>query len=228
MFLIVMLTGIVGFIASFSMLRAGIHAMWLRYPLAVAMAYLGFLSLLWVWLRVKTDDVMGDLGIADAPSGNGGWGGPSDEPFSGGGGHFGGAGQSGSFDPPGDPGLVEALSDADGSGAVSATADVASGLDLEELAVILAVIAALVGALWAAVTVVSTAPTLFAELLLDGALASGLYRRLRRVEGDHWLGTAVRRTAWRFLGVAVLFSLVGVTLQALAPGARSIGQVFMK
>jgi hypothetical protein len=102
---------------------------------------------------------------------------------------------------------------------------VAGALDLEELAIVIVAILALIGSVWAALTIITAAPTLFAELLLDGALATGLYKRLRKVDGDHWLATAVRRTVWRFVGVAVLFSVLGAVMQSVVPGAKSIGQL---
>lgn len=51
--LIIALTGAAGLLCSFTMLRAGIASMTLRYPLAVAAAYLVFLLLLWIWLRAR-------------------------------------------------------------------------------------------------------------------------------------------------------------------------------
>ena len=67
---------------------------------------------------------------------------------------------------------------------------------------------------------------LLAELLFDAALSAGLYRRLRDVRGEHWLRTAVLRTAGPFAAVALLFSLAGGVMQSVVPEARSIGQVF--
>jgi hypothetical protein len=52
---------------------------------------------------------------------------------------------------------------------------------------IVAMMFAVVAAFW----IVWVAPALFAELVLDAALAAGLYRRVRGVRGDHWLRTAV-------------------------------------
>ena len=47
--LLLFVTGLLGFLASVVMLRLGLHAMWLRYPLAVAVAYLAFLVMLRIW-----------------------------------------------------------------------------------------------------------------------------------------------------------------------------------
>ena len=52
MTLIVLLTGASGFIASVLLLRLGLHAMWLRYALGMAVAYLVFLLLVRIWLAL--------------------------------------------------------------------------------------------------------------------------------------------------------------------------------
>lgn len=46
------LTGLAGFLASVWLLRVGIEAMWLRYPLAAAIGYLVFLTLVWNLVRM--------------------------------------------------------------------------------------------------------------------------------------------------------------------------------
>ena len=97
--------------------------------------------------------------------------------------------------------------------------------DAEEFAVVLIVLIALVSAACAAVWIVWMAPSLFAELLLDGAIATGLYRRLRGVTGDHWLRTAIKRTVWAFLGIAILFAIAGAAMQAYSPASKTMGQV---
>lgn len=57
MMLVVTLTAAVGFLASFVLLHAGVNALWLRYLIAVAIAYLAFLFFLWCWLRLRRDGV---------------------------------------------------------------------------------------------------------------------------------------------------------------------------
>jgi hypothetical protein len=53
MALLVALTGGAGFLCSFTLLRSGIDAMWLRYLISVGAAYLAFLVLLWLWMRIS-------------------------------------------------------------------------------------------------------------------------------------------------------------------------------
>jgi hypothetical protein len=102
--------------------------------------------------------------------------------------------------------------------------DAAGGLDLDDLFVAIFLIAAVAAGLWAAVSIVWTAPSLLAELLLDAALAGGLYRRLRGVAGDHWLETALRKTALPFGVVAAIFIASGAMMETLAPGVDSVGE----
>jgi hypothetical protein len=222
MMLIVALTGAVGFLTSFTLLHSGVDAMWLRYSAAVAIAYAAFLFFLWCWLRLKSEDVIDGLELPVPGSGSDGA--IADHPWQGGGGRSGGGGASGSWDD--GPAFGQGYSEFSPATADSTSLpDAAGAIDLEELGLVLLAIAALLGAAWAVLSIVWVAPALFAELLLDAALAAGLYRRLRSVDGDHWLRTAVSRTGWRFAGVAALFAVAGALMQLYAPEARSIGQV---
>jgi hypothetical protein len=209
MTLLVALTGGAGLLASFVLLQTGLHTMWLRYPLALGVAYLVFLGLLWLWLRTSASDyvdaVPGDLDFApDNIS--------TPDLVSGGGGDFAGGGASASFDAPG-PGS-NTLGDSLGSVA-----------DAEEFAIPLAVLLLAAGLALSSLYVVYTAPVLFAELLLDGALAATLFRRLRGLATQHWIETAVNRTALPFVLTAIFLGLCGAAMQAYAPGAHSLGEV---
>jgi len=91
---------------------------------------------------------------------------------------------------------------------------------------VVAVVAAIVAGLVAAGPVVLSAPSFFAEVLADGAISYGLYRRFRRLKRDHWIDSAVSRT-WLPFAVAVVFlALAGAAMQWYAPGADSIGDVW--
>lgn len=72
------------------------------------------------------------------------------------------------------------------------------------------------------------APSLFAELLLDGVLAATLYRRLHHLDSRHWLETALRRTAVPFVLTAALLGVGGAALQWHAPQAHSLGDVLQR
>ena len=234
----------VGFLASYGMLKAGLTTMALRYPLALAAGYVALLGLLSVWLRryqlrhdegVRRrqrggDDAWSGIDVVDIPFVLPDAGGDAPEGFGGGGGFSGGGAggriagvAEGSRAPIGVPSQLR-------SPATGGSKGPSFGLDLGALdegawVLIPAAIAAAV-ALGAAIYVVYIAPVLFAELLLDAALAAGLYRRLKGVQGQHWLRSAVRRTAGPALVAAALLAVSGGLMQRVYPGASSIGRVW--
>ncbi|UXI69176.1 hypothetical protein [Tahibacter amnicola] len=188
MFLMVSLTGAVGFLASYLMLRAGVGAMWIRYPLATGIAYGAFLFFLWCWLHAGNSESEADIGDDIEPV--------ERERKSGSSGDI---GSGWDFGNAGDDGIALFL-------------------------VIIAVLALATGAVLA-ISVIVTAPALLAELLVDVALAGGLYKRVRGIDRHgNWLGTAVRRTGWIFAVVALILAITGGIAQKLTPGAQSIGQ----
>ena len=73
--------------------------------------------------------------------------------------------------------------------------------------------------------VIYSAPVLFAELLLDGARAAGLYRGLRGLDRRHWLESALRRTFLPFVLTTAVVTAAGWGMGHYAPEARSIGEV---
>ena len=220
MSLIVGVTGGAGLLVSFLLLQSGMGSMALRYPFALAVAYLVFLLLLWAWLRAKEDDFTDIPGLSDAvPNFNGGG---YSTPFqSGGGGDFGGGGASGSFDGAASQSFA-GVDDTAGSSIGDAFGSVG---DADDLAIPIIAIVFAVGMAIASLYVVYLAPTLFAELLVDGVLSYTLYRHLHKVETQHWLSTAFKRTAIPFLLTAIFLAIVGAAMAHYAPGARSIGEV---
>jgi hypothetical protein len=218
--LIVAVTGGVGLLMSYLLLQSGMGSMAIRYPFALAVSYAAFLLLLWAWLRAKSDD-FGDIpDLLDAmPNLNGGG---HSAPFqSGGGGDFGGGGASGSFDGPTSQSFMS-VNDSAGDSIGDALGSVG---DADELAIpILAIVFAL-GMAVASLYVVYLAPTLFAELLVDGVLSYTLYRHLHKVETHFWLSTAFKRTVLPFLLTAIFLVIMGAAMAHYAPGARSIVEV---
>lgn len=215
MSLIVGMTGAAGLLFSYIMLQLGVNSMSLRYPLALLAAYGIFLFLLWLWLRTKAEDYV------DIPDFSGSVPSESSEcapTFEGGGGNFGGGGASGSFDGP------STFSSVDSD--TSPLSEAASAMDgADELAIPLIAVALALGIALASLYVVYAAPILFAELLVDGVLSYALYRRIKGADSQHWLESAVRRTALPFALTAIFVSVTGAAMAAYAPGARSIGQV---
>lgn len=231
MTLLVALTGGSGLLASFLLLQAGLDNMVLRYPLALLGAYGVFVLLLWLWLRTQAADWAGmpdpgiDLTQPCARSASA-W-------SSGGGGDFGGGGATASFDTaarvnpsiqrPPTTARIDSTQNHD-KGLLDNWKSAGDTADAGILMVPLLVIALALGLAFSSIYVIYSAPTLFAELLLDGALSATLYRRLRGIERRHWVSTALRKTALPFVLTALLLMAVGWGLQSAAPGARTLGE----
>lgn len=233
MFLIVALACATGFLTTFVLLQIGVTQLWLRYACAVTLAYGAFLGLVWCWLHVRRDDLTDFPDLSgSSPSGNSGSGTAPDVDFSPGGGQFGGGGASSSFD--GDATAINLASDSGelSSSTASSLPDVGigdvgdAGEALPLVAVIAAVVGviALLGAVLAAASIVWGAPTFLGELLVDVALARGLYRHMIGAYDRHWLRTALRHTFRPFLGLLVLLAITGLLMQAAVPNVVSIGQ----
>jgi hypothetical protein len=242
MSLILAATGASGFVASFVMLRIGLSAMWLRYALAVLLAYLVFLVLLRVWLylhsREPKGDAWGDL-LNAVPHDLGGPPHAAEATASafGGGGDFGGAGAGGSWGEGVSAGARHAAPSFNAGGGTGggggSGGGLASGLDIfdadsEGCGFLLLALALVVAGTLAALYVVYAAPLLLAEILVEGVLLSGLYRGMKRARrgGGDWLGAAVRRTWLPVLLTLVTFSAAGYFLQRASPRARSIGEAW--
>ena len=90
-----------------------------------------------------------------------------------------------------------------------------------------AVGAAIVAGLIAVGYVVVIAPSFFAEVLADGAISYGLYRRVRGLERHHWIWSAVSRTYLPFSAVVLFLALAGAAMQWYAPSADSIGDIWL-
>jgi hypothetical protein len=217
MSLLVGITGGAGFVASHLLLKAGLTEMWLRYLAAFSIAYLIFLALLWLWMRTRAEDYVDAPDFL--PSSRRG---PDKPSFEGKGGEFGGGGASGRFDGPADSAYIESSDTLDCIGKA-----VGSVADTDELVIPLVALAVLATLILSSFWVIYSAPVLFAELLVDGVLAAGLYRRLRGLGNRHWLETAIRRTVVPFVVATLIAALVGWGMSLYAPEARSIGDVLL-
>jgi hypothetical protein len=211
MLLLVMLTGGAGFVCSYILLQVGMDELWLRYLCSVAFAYLAFLLLLRLWLNIKNADVGDSIDLSELVP-NPGPGNPANG-WSGGGGRFGGAGASDHY---------EVVADT-GDGASSFVPDL--DLDVDEFAIPLLLLAFIAALLFASFSIVYSAPSLFAELLLDSALSATLYSRLAKMESGYWLQTAIRRTWATFLVTAIVLAIAGWGMNHYAPDAKSLGEV---
>lgn len=193
--LLLILTGATGFGLSYLLLRAGLDAMWLRYPVAVLGAYGFFLLLMRLWVELERRQIS-----------------PSDPEL------ITAIENAKNLPAEQKPVLSEKRSWWE-------HLDVGSGLDIcaAEGCIPALLLAAVIGLLVLLIAALAGAPVLLAEVLVDAFLAGVLYRRLKIAAQEHWLGTAIRKT-WTFvLATAALLSLAGACLAFLAPGATSIG-----
>ena len=192
--LLLLLTGVTGFLVSYGMLRLGLDHMWLRYPIAALVGYGVLLALIRVWVEIERSGFdPAEAGIEGA--------GPRSE-----------SGLSLQFRPARNS-WFDWLDVADFS------ADVIGEGCLP--AVLFAVVLVLLGII---LSTIAAAPALIAEVFLDAFIVTLLYRHLRIAQKEHWLGTALRKTWSAALFTAAALALGGWALEQMAPGARSIGQ----
>jgi len=224
MFILVTLTGLAGFGASVAMLAAGVETMALRYMLAMGIAYIVFLLLLWIWLRTSAGDYQ-DVPVVSKSGDGAGFDAVRDgsSDFAGGGGSFACGGASGNVDF--GAGAKADVSSGDGTveAAGSGPFDVIGQAD--EGAIPLAVILLALGIALSSLFVIWSAPVLFAEILVDALLAAGLYRRLRVMDPRQWMVAALKRTLVPFILTTLTLAAAGWGMQAYAPHSRSLGDV---
>lgn len=213
--------GVAGFLTSAGLLSAGIDQMWIRYPAAVAGGYLAFLGLLRLWIAWHRGELTPDIDLWP-------WGSPgSTEPDPAGmpvplGGHSGGAGGGATWQDA--PSLARSRSVVprpSSSGGWGFDLD----LDLDEAWWLVVAGVLVLGGAVAIVYVIYIAPVLLAEVALDAALVTTVYRRVRPHDLQHWSLGVVRRTWLPALVLALCLAGAGAALEQVAPEARSIGGV---
>ena len=223
--LIVGLAGLAAFLSSILTLRLGVPWMAVRYPLAVACGYATFFVLIRWWIawqrrfdeatlvRSSMDGVDlldgADLLKVRLPTG-----GVPDVPLFAAG-RGGGAGASTQW--------AAASSGSAPPSAPKASFDV--DLDLDEVWWIVIAVACVLGAAIAIGYVIYAAPLLLAEVALDAAVVSTLYRKLRKDDVSHWAVTVLKRTWMPALALLIFAAIGGYALQQIAPDARSMGGV---
>jgi hypothetical protein len=219
---ILSVAGLAGFLASVLLHWLGLRAMWLRYPIAVGIAYLVFLGLIGLWLSLQRRYSRARAYQQPRPVGTGGDSGAGDIIYSGADmiddddfSILSLAGSSGS-----------SASSSDGESLLKGAGDLADG-DIKGILILIVVgliVVALCAALVAGAYVIWQAPVLFAEVLVNGGLMAGMARRLRPQPEQHWTAGVIRRTWFPALLVAITFCAVGATLAYFVPGAHSMGQ----
>ena len=247
--LILVFTFCAGLVTTRALLWLGVDTMWLRYFVAMLVAYAAFLVGVRLWLAyVGAADLPDVIAPARASAsrdrkGQGGNGGGFDLPFnlggngssgtaplnlpfrSGGGGNFAGGGASDSFVSA--EGAGDLLPSSGGSGGASGTGsgfsfDLGDGDGLVVLLLALLVLLAVVGsAFW----IVWIGPEILVEAAFEALLAGGLVKSLHAGGTGGWIGRVLRKTLLPFMlvsGAAVAFAAVG---QSAYPGARTFREV---
>lgn len=225
MTLVVLITGAWGWIASWILLQWGVQSMLLRYPLAVLLSYPIFIGLIGLWLHIRWRDWAEwplDMGLPEVKTGAR----PAQRVWhSEGGGDFAGAGVSSSFEAPataGAPSRLVSVAKPDSSSHSSDPFEWAGeGWEL-------AVLGLALGGVMTAVYLVYLAPVLLAEVLVDGALAYALLRRVRGLERRQWWRSVLSHTWLPFVLAACFVAAIGALLQGMQPNAHTIGQVMQQ
>jgi len=201
-------TALAGFLASVLLLKAGVEQMWLRYPLAVLIAWGAFLGLVRVWAEVERStmrmdeelgrmDVQGDDPVAERESV---WRGPPPE------------------------------SDSEQWKWLGRVVDILSHfLEFEGCLVAAAIVAVIAMAAGAAVAIggmILQAEALLAEVLLDAVLITALYQRLRKKEIDWWTSGVLQETIKPVLLIVGCLIIAGILAHYYAPEARSVGGIW--
>jgi drug/metabolite transporter (DMT)-like permease len=213
MSLILIITGLIGFLISYCLLHVGITSMQVRYPLVVLSSYGVFLLLLRIWLKfhqtsrssiIREVDIV-DVDLLDIE------------------------GEVSNFGRVGD--IAEAsLGDITEVGSSNGPSSIVDGLnfdiDLDEGCLIIAVFILILGGIVASLYLIYIAPILMAELLVDGLLASSLYRRVRDIDRVHWLRSVINRTIIPVIITTLFLLAFGYLMHIIAPEAQTIGQVF--
>ncbi len=138
-----------------------------------------------------------DLDFSQLPDGSGSAAAAPQNLF-GGAGSFSGGGRGGSFD------------------------GGAEGIVVLILFALVAAVAALMGGY-----VVSIAPDLMAELILDAALSAGLYGRRFGIPAEQWIWIALRRAAWSAAACAFVFGVAGYVAHRVVPEACTMRQAIV-
>lgn len=252
MSLLLLATVCSGLLATRVMLAMHLKNVAVRYPLAVAFAYLVFFLWLKLWLKFvapapasQSGDGIGNINIIPGSS-SGSSGGSASGGFKGGGGDFGGAGASGSFEVAETPvsggvqvvaagldagsGAAEAAGEAgtDAAGGLGGLAgDAVSSIDDEKgclIALVLLAVAAVV--FGAGLFLVYQAPLILSEAAFQAILAGGLARGAKRLEEGDWLGSVFKATWKPFALTLVLAIIAGFCIHHYFPGVTRISELF--
>ncbi len=245
MSLILASSGFACMLGNWIMLRAGVHAMWVRYPIAITLAYLTFLAGVWLWLQYvgntcgdgRKQSVVDGGNLPDlVPNFGGGGGGSSVEipdALRVGGGSFDGGGAGGGWT---DANPMQAFAgDASppvpsGSGFFGDTGkgigDTLSGFcDLDGEGIVLVVLALVLifSVLLLSGYIVWFAPDILSEALFGATLAGTLARTAKNNDQAGWVLGVFKKTWWPFAIVFVVSMVFAIYAAIHYPQASTFG-----
>lgn len=227
MSLILSCSALAAMLTNWLLLHGGIHAMWLRYPLAVSVAYLMFLAGVWLWLRYmglgrrteSKSSLVENLDVTDVPFGNGGGRLElSDALPRGAGGQFGGGGAHASWDEAGTAG------DSASSAGVGATSGGFVDLDGEGLILLLLALLLIASVFLLSGYMLWFAPDILGEAAIGALFAGGLAKSAKRQDNADWVAGVVKKTWWPYAIVLALSLAFALYAAAHYPDARTFRQ----
>lgn len=239
MSLILSSSGLSAMLANWLLLHGGMDAMWLRYPFAIGVSYLTFLSGVWLWLRyvglcqpaTSGSSLVENIDLPDISFGNSG--GKVDVPEMlprGGGGQFGGGGANASW-AEGNPAQAFAAplraTQSHSDGLLSGIGDKLGDFgDLDGDGIVLLLLALL---LIASVFILSGyviwfAPDILSEAAFGALLAGSLAKTAKRHDSEGWVAGVVKKTWWPFAIVLALSLSFAIFAARNYPGAKTFGQ----
>lgn len=233
MTLILIATFAVGLLTVHGLFAIHVAKLWMRYAIAVIVAYAAFLGLLKIWLvyfaicirhaHGKSSSGGGvDIGDFCDFSGSGSSSGSSSavSELSSGGGKFGGGGASGSWGTAEPQPLITAPVKSSGGG--SGGGGFGLDLDGDEIILVLIIIAVAAAIIGAGAYLIWAAPTILTDTAFNAVLASALIHKTKKVSHPEWVGSVIHATAIPFAIVFALTVLMGWYAQHICPSALRV------
>lgn len=239
MSLILSSSALTAMLANWLLLHGGVHAMWLRYPVAISVAYLAFLAGVWLWLQYvglgrpsdAKSSLADNLDVPDISLGNSG--GKVELPdVLPRGGQFGGGGGHGSW-AEGDPAQAFAAMARANAGTAVSSDSPSTGignlgdfvdLDGEGLVLLLLALLLIASVFLLSGYVIWFAPDILGEAAAGALLAGGLAKSAKRHDNDGWVEGAVKKTWWPFAIVLVLSLAFAIYAARHYPEAKTFHQ----
>src|ERR1051326_8502881 len=197
MTLILVATFAVGVLAVHALFVIHVAKLWMRYAIAVIVAYGAFLGLLKIWLfyfaicirHAHAKGSSGGVDIGDFCDFSSGGSSSSASDLAAGGGKFGGGGASGSWGTGEPQSVITAPVKSSGGGGFSLD------LDGDEIVLVLIVIAVAPAIIGAGAYLICAAPTMPSATPFHAGPASALIHKTSKVSHPEWVGSVLHATA---------------------------------